>query len=189
MSEQNVQAYAVLARAYEDAGFANYVLSMTPRIVTFLQQDDWMGRRILDVGCGTGASSVFLADKGFNVIALDYSREMMDIARLRIEGTGHLIDFVYGDLRTTDFPRAMDLVFAMGNVVNELMSMSELELFFRKSFDALDESALSDLGWREDLHDNRRRRLALLERFGWQSALAKKLCKRFSQPAPDMGIL
>ena len=39
------------------------------------------GRRAIDFGCGTGRSSRFLKQLGFNVIGIDISNDMLEIAR------------------------------------------------------------------------------------------------------------
>jgi len=38
------------------------------------------GRRLLDLGCGTGTLTMFLAEAGFDVIGVDLSSEMLAIA-------------------------------------------------------------------------------------------------------------
>ena len=47
------------------------VLPRVRRIVPFLKQNKV--RKILDLGCGTGRHTVFLAQHGFNVTAIDIS--------------------------------------------------------------------------------------------------------------------
>ena len=39
---------------------------------------------ILDVGCGTGIKSKYLIDKGLKVIGIDFSQEMIDIAKREV---------------------------------------------------------------------------------------------------------
>lgn len=36
---------------------------------------------VLDVGCSIGCHVMFLAEKGFNVVGVDYSRKMIEIAK------------------------------------------------------------------------------------------------------------
>ena len=40
---------------------------------------------ILDIGCGTGEQSVFLAENGYGVLGIDISKEMLKIAKERIK--------------------------------------------------------------------------------------------------------
>ncbi|TKX75071.1 class I SAM-dependent methyltransferase [Halorubrum sp. GN11_10-6_MGM] len=69
--------------------------------------------RALDVAAGTGRNAVFLADRGYDVDALDASREGLRIVRERAaeRGVGDRIETVRGDVSTYGFPtETYDLV-------------------------------------------------------------------------------
>jgi ubiquinone/menaquinone biosynthesis C-methylase UbiE len=55
------------------------------------------GSRLLDVPCGQGRHAHLLAEAGFDVDGLDYSRELLALARKR--GTGRTLRYTRGDMR------------------------------------------------------------------------------------------
>src|SRR5215208_7927036 len=55
------------------------------------------GARILDVPCGQGRHAHLLAEAGFDVDGLDYSRDLLALARRR--GTGARLRYTRGDMR------------------------------------------------------------------------------------------
>ena len=55
------------------------------------------GRRILDVGTGTGRAAIALARRGATVTGLDASSQMLAVARTRARAEDLSIDFVEGD--------------------------------------------------------------------------------------------
>jgi magnesium-protoporphyrin O-methyltransferase len=69
---------------------------------------DLKGRRVLDAGCGTGAMAAELARRGAQVLAVDLSATLVDLARERVgstDGNGAIdpleagaIDFRAGDM-------------------------------------------------------------------------------------------
>ena len=56
------------------------------------------GARVLDVPCGQGRHAHLLAESGFDVDGLDYSAELLGLARKR--GTGKRLRYTRGDMRT-----------------------------------------------------------------------------------------
>jgi magnesium-protoporphyrin O-methyltransferase len=62
--------------------------------------DDLSGRRVLDAGCGTGALAVEVARRGAEVVAVDVSPSLVDIARERAAGApgAERITFLAGDM-------------------------------------------------------------------------------------------
>ena len=65
---------------------------------------DLTGLRILDAGCGTGAMAVELAGRGADVLAVDISPSLIDIAQQRMPaGLPGRIDFRSGDMMSADF--------------------------------------------------------------------------------------
>lgn len=56
-----------------------------------------VGARVLDVPCGQGRHAHLLAEAGFRVEGLDYSRELL--ARARERGTGPTLRYHRGDMR------------------------------------------------------------------------------------------
>jgi ubiquinone/menaquinone biosynthesis C-methylase UbiE len=55
------------------------------------------GSRVLDVPCGQGRHAHLLAEAGFDVDGLDYSAELLAVARKR--GTGSNLRYTRGDMR------------------------------------------------------------------------------------------
>ena len=81
--------------------------------------DDLSGKRILDAGCGTGALSIEAARRGAEVVAVDVSPTLIELARERtaiVEGAGR-IDFRVGDMLDARLGR-FDHVVAMDSLIH-----------------------------------------------------------------------
>jgi len=56
--------------------------------------------KILDVGCGVGVDAGFMMSEDFEIIGIDMSKEMLNIARQKFPR----VDFRQQDIRKLDFP-------------------------------------------------------------------------------------
>jgi SAM-dependent methyltransferase len=68
------------------------------------------GERILDLACGTGRHSLELVRRGFSVVGVEISQELVEIARREAEEQGLVAEFVQGDLRQLDYEGEFDIV-------------------------------------------------------------------------------
>jgi magnesium-protoporphyrin O-methyltransferase len=80
---------------------------------------DFGGRRVLDAGCGTGAFSVEAARRGAQVVAVDLSPTLIDIARARLPPRfqSGAIEFHAGDMSDSGLGR-FDHVVAMDSLIH-----------------------------------------------------------------------
>lgn len=77
------------------AGEANVARYLAPPIDTAFPLEyayallgDVRGRVVLDYGCGSGENTLLLAKRGARIIAVDISRELIDLARRRLSING-----------------------------------------------------------------------------------------------------
>jgi len=81
--------------------------------------EDMRGRRVLDAGCGTGALAVEAACRGADVVAIDLSPKLVDLARQRMPASfvhGSL-DFLSGDMLDAKLGN-FDHVVAMDSIIH-----------------------------------------------------------------------
>ncbi len=77
---------------------------------------DLRGARLLDAGCGTGALAIAAAERGAEVVAIDVSQGLIDVAKGR--APAHLaIDWRVGDMRCHHLGR-FDHVVAMDSLIH-----------------------------------------------------------------------
>jgi len=80
--------------------------------------EDLTGQRVLDAGCGTGASAVELASRGAEVVAVDLSPRLIEIAAERApQDLAGTIDFRVGDMLDPSLGR-FDAVLAMDSLIH-----------------------------------------------------------------------
>lgn len=77
------------------------------------------GKRILDAGCGTGALACELARRGAQVVAIDLSSTLVQLARQRMpeDIDGGSLEFVSGDMLSTAYGR-FDHIVAMDSMIH-----------------------------------------------------------------------
>lgn len=79
---------------------------------------DLHGKRILDAGCGTGALSVEAARRGAEVVAIDLSPTLVELARNRLPpDVASRIDFRSGDMLDAALGK-FDHVVAMDSIIH-----------------------------------------------------------------------
>ncbi len=85
------------------------------------------GKRLLDMGCGTGNLSVRLAALGFEVIGQDASSEMLAISAAK----SPKIRWICQDMAQTELGEPVDAVISTLDSINHLQSADEMEKCFR----------------------------------------------------------
>jgi SAM-dependent methyltransferase len=75
---------------------------------------DIQGKTVLDLGCGSGENIVPLAKRGANVIGIDISSELIQLAGQRLSGYGLAATLREGSAYATGLPdQSVDVVFSM----------------------------------------------------------------------------
>lgn len=69
--------------------------------------------RAVDLGCGTGNYSLYLASRGFRVTGVDIAPSAISLARENAAKTGLDVHFVIGDLSNDDLDLGNGFVFAL----------------------------------------------------------------------------
>ena len=79
---------------------------------------DLTGARVLDAGCGAGQMAIELAARGAEVVAVDISPSLIEVARKRTpEGLAHRIDYRAGDM-LDDAHGDVDIAVAMDSLIH-----------------------------------------------------------------------
>lgn len=82
------------------------------------------GRRALDIACGEGRNSIFLAGQGFSVVGLDISGAGLEKARCWMEREGLRIDFRRLNLEEYGFNEQYDLIINFNFLLRDLIPKS-----------------------------------------------------------------
>jgi SAM-dependent methyltransferase len=92
-------------------------------LVKLLEHHGLTGKRLLDVGCGTGTSFLPMLSQGWEVTGCDISPAMLELAR---EKGGDTVRLAIADM--LDLPEfgEFDLVWALDDAINYLLSPEEL---------------------------------------------------------------
>lgn len=83
-------------RASKETGFAARTLDLQP------------GERVLDLCCGQGRHAVLLAAMGLDVVALDLSRQYLDLTEVAARDKGVSLQVVHADMRDIPFEAHFD---------------------------------------------------------------------------------
>ena len=85
-------------------------------------------REVLDLGCGTGHIAALLADAGYDMVALDNSPEMLNIAREQNAGKGTLL--LCQDMRAFELYGTVQAVYSSFDCLNYLRRTDDLRKVF-----------------------------------------------------------
>lgn len=86
---------------------------------------------VLDLGCGTGSLTGLLAEEGYDMIGIDNSEEMLEIALEKREASGKDILYLLQDMREFELYGTVAAVVSICDSINYILSPEELATVFR----------------------------------------------------------
>lgn len=88
---------------------------------------------LLDVGCGTGNYFPFFIERGYHIVGLDISMDMLSIAKDKFPS----IEFLLGDISQIELKKKFDLITMLFHVINYQADESQLHNAIRSIASAM----------------------------------------------------
>ena len=119
--------YKALASIYDELTALNDHEMWVGWLLPELEKRGLRKGRLLDVGCGTGKGFEPMLRRGWEIVGIDPSPEMLERARLKF---GDAVRLEEADARDRRVFGEFDLVWALNGVVNSLLLDGDLERAF-----------------------------------------------------------
>jgi ubiquinone/menaquinone biosynthesis C-methylase UbiE len=132
--------YKFISRIYDNVG-KNEHKKWTEFIFKLFIKYKVKPKKILDIGCGTGESSIYFLKKGYNVVGLDKESNMLKIAKNKIKRQKLKMKFFKQDMRSLKIPIKFDAVVSLNYVMNYLIK-KDFEQVLNRIFFHLNENGI-----------------------------------------------
>ncbi len=117
---------------YRDGGAFDRMYPDRARIIEFSRERAReAGGPLLELGCGTGAIGIPLAEAGFEVTGLDYAPAMLAAARGKADAAGVSLTLVEADMRDFALGAKFSLILLAANAICHLLDLESLEACLR----------------------------------------------------------
>ena len=93
--------------------WADKTVAEVDRAMTMLKPEG--GERVLDLACGIGRHAMELRRRGFEVVGVDISAELLELAARDASEQGLEISYMEADLRKLDFEDEFDIVLSLND--------------------------------------------------------------------------
>lgn len=133
MVEQYMGFAYVYDRLMEDVDYeewSNYVQEM-------MQNNIENPKKILELACGTGNITIPLAKKGYDIIGLDISEDMLTVAKGKSIEKGLDILFIQQDMVFLEVEAKYDCILSMCDGINYIVDIEDLAQVFDGVYRAL----------------------------------------------------
>lgn len=107
---------------YDDPELYDLENEILDELPSLLALADQTGGPILDLACGTGRTTLPMADAGHEVIGVDLSEPMLARAREKAQERGLTVEFHRQDCRRLDLPLSAKLATMTGNAFQEFLT-------------------------------------------------------------------
>ncbi len=123
-----MDAYTDFARVYDTFMDETPYQEWSAFLINILKDFGIERELVLELGCGTGSLTELLADAGFDMIGVDNSAEMLNIAMEKREGSNREKDILYlcQDMREFELYGTVKAVVSVCDSLNYLLSEKDL---------------------------------------------------------------
>lgn len=137
-----MEAYSGFAKVYDKFMDNIPYEEWTDYVRELLTEEGIRDGILLDLGCGTGSVTELLAESGFDMIGIDNSEEMLEIAMEKKEQSGLDILYLLQDMREFELYGTVKGVVSICDSMNYILEDEELEEVFRLVHNYLDNEGI-----------------------------------------------
>lgn len=140
--EEREEAYTTFAKVYDEFMDNVPYAEWCGYLVSLLRDYGIEDGLVLDMGCGTGTLTEMLADRGFEMIGIDYSPEMLEIAIEKKSKSGKDILYLNQDMRELELYGTVRAVVSICDSVNYITEPESLLKVFALVNNYLDKGGI-----------------------------------------------
>ena len=140
--------YKKFAKYYDLCYSGKDYVKETKFLEALIKKHKIKGKKILEVGSGTGNHAVHLEKKGFDIIGVDLNKEMLAVARKKSKK----IKFFQGDMHSFNIKGEFDIILCLFSTMHYNTNISDLKKTLKNFYKHLKKGGLLvfDMGFNQE---------------------------------------
>ena len=132
-----MDAYHALAASYDRLTNDVDYEATVDFYMQILEREGLKPRTVVDLACGTGSVTEILARKGYEVLGVDMSEEMLTVAAMKLMEQGKMPRFSCQFLQELKLPRAVDMAVCALDSLDYILNPDDCKEAIRRTYKAL----------------------------------------------------